>query len=260
MPNQRVKSMRGISQEKEIKRRKKRKKILISIVLITIMIAIFTYLLTSPTFQIKDIEIEGYKQLTQEQIYELSEIKLGDNIFKTLEIVAKVKLKENGYIEDVKIEKIYPDKIKIIVTEREKAYQVLTETGTYINIDEQGYIIDYSKDKQEYILITGMEITEENIPHRLEENDLEKMENILHILDESKEIQANNQIQEIDTKEEYIIHLNNDSLIINFGDATDLKNRMLYVNAILKQEQGNSGTIYVNGNINEGFTPYFSQK
>ena len=28
-------------------------------------------------------------------------------------------------------------------------------------------------------------------------------------------------------------------------------------NAILKQEAGNRGTIYVNGNFNEGFSAYF---
>ena len=41
-------------------------------------------------------------------------------------------------------------------------------------------------------------------------------------------------------------------------DVTDLKNRMYYVSAILKKEAENSGTIYVNGNLNEGFLPYFS--
>jgi len=33
---------------------------------------------------------------------------------------------------------------------------------------------------------------------------------------------------------------------------------MYYVSAILKQEAGNRGTIYVNGNLNEGFSTYFS--
>ena len=28
--------------------------------------------------------------------------------------------------------------------------------------------------------------------------------------------------------------------------------------ALLKQEAGNAGTIYVNGNLNGGFLPYFS--
>ena len=52
--------------------------------------------------------------------------------------------------------------------------------------------------------------------------------------------------------------LENDGIIINLGNATNLKDRMYYVSAILKQESGNRGTIYVNGNLNEGFLPYFS--
>ena len=39
----------------------------------------------------------------------------------------------------------------------------------------------------------------------------------------------------------------------------NLKERMYYVKAILDQEVGHRGTIYVNGNLNEGFTPYFSE-
>ena len=58
--------------------------------------------------------------------------------------------------------------------------------------------------------------------------------------------------------DEYIISLENDGISINFGDATDLKNRIYYVNGILKQEKGNRGVIYVNGNFNEGFSAYFS--
>ena len=42
------------------------------------------------------------------------------------------------------------------------------------------------------------------------------------------------------------------------GNATNLKDRIYYVKALLKQEAGNKGTINVNGNLNEGFLPYFS--
>ena len=48
-----------------------------------------------------------------------------------------------------------------------------------------------------------------------------------------------------------------DEIKINLGDATNLKNRFDYVNALLKQEKDNKGTLYVNGNLNEGFLPYF---
>lgn len=253
-----------ISKQREIeqKKRKKRIKVLKAIILISIITGIVAFLLTSEKFNIKEIEIEGNKKLKQEEIYNISKIELGDNIFSTLSIVAKVRLKENGYIEDVKIKKSYPNKITIEVQERQIQYQILTQSGGYIYIDEQGYIIDYSSESLNVTTITGMNISEENIEKikRLEEVDLEKMEKILHINEEIKKLQLERNVQQIDSKDEYIIHIDNDFMIINLGDATNLSNRMYYVKAILKQEAGNSGTICVNGNINEGFSPYFKEK
>lgn len=262
MANKKINSK--ISKQKEIKQRKRKKRIkTLKIVMVILVIGgILAFLLTSENFSIKEIEIEGNKQLKQEEIYNISQIELGDNIFSTLSIVAKVRLKDNGYIEDVKIKKAYPNKIKIEVQERKIQYQILTESGEYIYIDEQGYTIDCSSENLNVPTITGMDITEENIEKtkRLEEADLEKMEKILHINEEIKKLELEENVRQIDTKEEYIIHIDDDFLIINLGDATNLSNRMYYVKAILKQEAGNSGTIYVNGNINEGFSPYFKAK
>lgn len=262
MANKNYKATSKLNKQKELelKRRKKRKITMIVIILLAIITAICVYLLTAEVFNIQEIEIEGNQQLPKEEIQELSEVKIGDNIFSTLEIVVRVKLKQNGYIKDITLEKSYPNKIKIIVEEREKEYQVLTETGCYVYIDGQGYIIDYSLEKLEIPTITGMEYSEANIQKikRLEEKDLEKMENILHIMQQAEKIEIVNQVQQIDTKGEYILHLNSDSIIINLGDATNLNNRMYYVKAIMQKENGNSGTIYVNGNLNEGFVPYFS--
>lgn len=264
MSNKTVKPKTRINKQKEIEKRIRRKRIIVLaiVILLTLITAICIYLLTSQNFKIQIIEIQGNQQLTNEEIHELSQIKVGDNIFATLEVVAKVRLKENGYIQDIKLKKTYPNKITIEITERQKSYQVLAETGCYIYIDEQGYILDYSLNKLEIKTITGMEITEEKIEEtkRLGENDLEKMEKVLHINHEADKIGIKDQIELIETRNEYIIHLKEDKIIINLGDATNLNDRMFYVKAILKEENGNSGIIYVNGNINEGFIPYFSAK
>ena len=105
-----------------------------------------------------------------------------------------------------------------------------------------------------------MEITENEakLIKRLNEKDLNKMENILQIREQCKSLEIADKITQIQVKNEYIVSLENDGLTINFGDATNLKNRMYYVAGILKQEAGNKGIIYVNGNLNEGFSPYFS--
>lgn len=256
-----VKTSGKINKQREIekKKRKKKKVTLIMILLILFIGGISTYLLTSPSFKIQQISIKGNEQISNQKINQLAEIKKGDNIFSKLGIVMKVKLKQNGYIEDAQIKKVYPNKVEIEIKERQRQFQIKNATEGHIYIDEQGYILEYAVDKLEIPTIIGIDIKHSDVGtiHRLGENDLEKMEDILQIREECRNIGIAEKITQIDVKDEYILSLENDGIIINLGDASNLKNRMYYVNAILKQEAGNRGTIYVNGNFNEGFSAYF---
>lgn len=249
--------------QKEIEEKKRRKrKIFLIIILLLILSSLYCYYLcTAEQFCIKDITIIGNEQLTQEEIYNLSGINLNDNIFLTFKVIAKTKLKQNPYVEDVQIIKTYPNKLKIEIKERKKQFQVLTETGIYIYIDEQGYILDSSTEPLDLIKIVGFNINEENLQNlkRLEEEDLEKMENILHIMEDAQKINIKEKITKIETEDEYILYLENQNITINLGDVTtsNINDKMLYVQAILQAEQEKPGTIFVNGNLNEGFKPYF---
>jgi len=255
MANKKAKKKR-----KNNKQRKKSKSTLIITMLILLIGGISAYLLTSPSFQIQEITVKGNNLLTIPKIIQLAEIERGDNIFSRLGIVAKVRLKQNGYIEDAQINKIYPNKVEIEVKERKRQFQIKLETEGYIYIDEQGYILEYAKDKLGIPTIIGMGIKQSDIEtlHRLDERDLDKMENILQIREQFKTIELVDKITQIQVKDEYIVSLEDDGITINLGDATNLKNRMYYVSAILKQEAGSRGTVYVNGNFNEGFSAYFS--
>lgn len=250
---------------KKTKQRKKAKKkmkksTLILVMLLLVVGGISAYLLISPSYNIQEISVKGNSQLSSQKILQIAEMQRGDNIFSQLGIVMKVKLKQNGYIEDAQINKIYPNKVEIQIKERKKQFQIKLETEGYIYIDEQGYILEHGVDKFEIPTIIGMDIKQADIAtlHRLGERDLNKMENILQIREQCKAIEIADKITQIQVKDEYIVSLENDGMAINLGDCTNLKNRFYYVNAILKQEAGNRGTIYVNGNLNEGFSAYFS--
>lgn len=248
--------------EMEKKKRKRRKATLIFITIILVVGGICAYLLMSPSFNIQEILIKGNKNITNQKILALAEINRGDNIFSKIGIVTKVKLKQNGYIEDAKINKIYPNKIEIEVVERQRQFQIKTENEGYVYIDEQGYILEYGVDKLETPIIVGLDVkqTDVGVKHRLDEKDLNKMENILQIREQCKNIEIAEKITQYNVENEYIVSLENDGITINLGDCTNLKNRMYYVNGILKTEAGNKGTIYVNGNLNEGFSAYFSSQ
>ena len=189
-------------------------------------------------------------------------IKIGNSIFSNINIISKVRIKQNGYIEDAIVTKKMPDTIEINVKERIAEFQIITDNGYYIYIDEQGYIVDYSQESRGLVTIYGMEITEENIEKkkRLENDDLNlRLENILHIKEEMTKIGIYDQILKIQVKNEYILSLDNLNLTINLGNATNLKDKTYYIKSIMERENGKAGTINVNGNLNEGFVPYFTE-
>ena len=97
---------------------------------------------------------------------------------------------------------------------------------------------------------------------RLNDEDLEKLEDVLRIMSSAKENNLDTEVTNIDisNKNEYIIYLEQENKYVHLGDTSNLSNKMLYVVAILEQEKENAGDIFVNGDLNNKFQPYFRQK
>lgn len=47
---------------------------------------------------------------------------------------------------------------------------------------------------------------------------------------------------------------------IYLGDKSNLSNKIIYAKAILNETEGIAGDIYVNGDLNNKFKPYFRKK
>ena len=97
---------------------------------------------------------------------------------------------------------------------------------------------------------------------RLNTEDLQKLEDVIKIIDATNEAELNGKVTSIDItdKNEYSIYLSEDKKEVHLGDANNLSNKMLYVMAILEDEQGKEGEIFVNGDLNNKFNPYFREK
>lgn len=247
---------------KKRKKRKSNKKILKIFSVMIIFVVIIIFGLTAPIFNITSIEVEGNNNISTETIISLSELKKGENIFKFNKQTIN-KIKENAYIDEVEIKRELPSTVKIKVKEREVKYQI-NLINSYAYIDKNGYILENSTIKKEVPTIVGLEITENELIHkkRLENVDLEKLNNISKIMDSAKNINIDNLITEINTEDEndYILYLESKLKKIHIGDATNLTNKMLYVQKILENEEGKSGTAFINGDISSGFKPYFREE
>lgn len=251
-------------QEKKRKRRKKRIQFFLKLILVIGLIlggSIFAF--TSPIFNIKNIEVYHNNQVPSDTIVSLSELKTEENIFQFYNGVVETKIKENPYIEKVKVSRKIPSTVKIEVEERIPAYSV-DYMGTYAYINTQGYILEISEDSKQMPIIQGITTSEEEVipGNRLCNEDLQRLEDVIKIMNSVSENDLNGKVTSIDItkKNEYILYIEQEKKRIHLGDSSNLSNKMLYVLAIIEQEKEKEGDIYVNGDLNNKFQPYFREK
>ncbi len=252
--------------KKQAQMERKRKKIKRIIKLATIFLLIIggvVFTLVSPIFNIKEIQVSNNNQIASDTIISLSQLQIGQNLFRFSKNKVEEEIKTNSYIESVTIKRKIPNKIEISIEERTRSYNVEFLNG-YAYINNQGYILEISEQKLELPVLQGISTEQEQIVEgsRLNTEDLAKLEIVIKIMNISKNYELDKKITSIDisNKNNYTIYMEEEQKTIYLGDDSNLNNKMLYVPTILQENQGKEGTIYINGDINNGFKPIFREK
>lgn len=250
-------------QRQILKKKKRIKRMLKFTALLMIIIAGIIFALVSPIFNIQEIEVSDNEQINTETIISLSQLNLGQNIFKFNKNKVNKNIKTNAYIESVEIKRKLPNKVQIQIEERKQEYNVEFLNG-YAYINNQGYILQISEEKQALPTIQGISTPDEQIVegNRLNSEDLEKLEVIIQIMNICKNYELDSKITNIDisTKDEYTLYLEEEKKTIYLGDKNNLSNKMLYVQVIIEENRGKEGEIFVNGDLNNNFKPRFKEK
>lgn len=265
--NKKVENRNRKINEKEQRRLKKRKKRIKRAVkwtsLMLLIIGSIVFAMTSPIFNIKEIEVINNDIVSKETIISLSRLTIDQNLFRFLKSDVEKSIKENPYIESVKVHRNLPNKIAIEIEERKRNFSLQFLNG-YAYINNQGYILEISEDKQNMPVLQGAETPEENIKpgNRLCNEDLEKLESVIRIITIAKEDELDGKITSIDisNKNEYIIYLDEEQKTVYLGNDNNLNTKMLYVKKIIEDESGKEGTIFVNGDFSNNFRAYFREK
>lgn len=252
--------------KKQRKRNKKLriiKNILKFILFVGLISGAIAFATCSPIFNISEIDVINNNKLSSDTIISLSEISKDENIFKFLSSKAEEKIKQNAYVESVKIKRIIPNKVQIQIEEREPKF-CIPILGQYAYINTQGYILEIAQNELNLPAIYGMSTAEENIVagNRLNEDDLNSLENILKIMSVMKDNELYDKVTNIDisNKNDYSIYMQEEKKTIHLGDTSNLSNKMLYIIAILDKEKDVEGDIYANGDLNKNFKVYFREK
>lgn len=249
-------------QEKIIKKRNRNKRIIKISLLFILFIIVILCAMFSPLFNIKTIEVNGNKIVTKNEIISLSKIQIEENSFKLSKGKIKKQVKENAYIQDVKITRKLPSTILIEVEEREPAY-LLEYASSYVVIDKQGYMLEIKTEKIELPIIQG-EVTETSnfvVGNRLCTEDLERLGVISKIAELAKVNDIYTIITGIDisNKENIKLIFETEEKVAYLGDSTNMNTKILMIKSILEKEEGKPGEIFLNFDLNKK-NPIFRER
>ena len=251
------KNNKKVTKKNEIKTNKKSKimKGILkwTILLIALFMAIIFFLM-SPLFNIVQIQVLGNEKISKETIISLSKIQIGENIFKTSSTKIRKNIKENAYIDEVETKRSLPNIIILNIKERKVTF-MLEYASSYAYINNQGYILEITKEQKEVPIITGYTTPEENIEvgKRLCSEDLERLQKVLQIVESANGNGIANLINRINIqdKQNYTLTMEEGKKTVYLGDASNLSSRIPYLKAILIGEEGIEGEIFVNGDLNK---------
>lgn len=255
---------RMTKKQAQVKRKKKKiKRIIKWTTIFLLIIGGIVFALVSPIFNIKEIQVNNNNQIATETIVSLSQLQVGQNLFRFNKNKVEKEIETNPYIESVDIKRKLPNKVEITVEERNRNYNVEFLNG-YAYINNQGYILEISEQKLDLPVIQGITTEADQIVagNRLNTEDLEKLEVVIQIMNICKSYELEKKVTAINItdKSNYIIYMEEEKKTIYLGDESNLSNKMLYVPTILEENQGKEGTIYVNGDVNNNFKPRFREK
>ena len=117
----------------------------------------------------------------------------------------------------------------------------------YAYINNQGYILELSDVKLEIPTITGYVTENLEAGKRLIEDDLEKLDTVIQIIKTAGEKELDKKITNIDITDEkdFIITMESENKIIHFGNSSNINDKFININAVLKDTVGQKGEIFV---------------
>lgn len=132
---------------------------------------------------------------------------------------------------------------------------MLEYANSFAYINNQGYILEISEEKLNVPIIQGYTTNQEEIKNgsRINNEDLEKLSTVLKIIESANANGIGDLVSKIniENKQNYTLILDSEKKTVYLGDASNLSNRMLYLKAILEQEKGVEGEIFINGDLNK---------
>ena len=123
---------------KKYKRKKRNSKVYTYLLFFIFIIIAFVCFTHSSLFDVQNVYVEGADVVSASEVLELSGIKKGENIFSFKASSAEKNIKTLPMVKNVSVVRIYPNNVKIVITERIAAMAYSVDKVNYA-CDSVGY-------------------------------------------------------------------------------------------------------------------------
>lgn len=199
----------------------------------------------------QNIQVSGTDLYTAEQIQFVGGMADGQNLIRlNTDFIANRLKKSLVYVDDVTVEKHYPDSLSVTITQAKEAADIKTKSG-WCTVSQSGRVLSANPERVNTKLpeVVGYELKSETAGDKAESTDAQKTEILGDLFDRMNSLGMKN-IKKIDITDRTDIKLNYDNRIeIQLGSSVDLDIKLTYIKTVLDKglPESYEGTLRYNG-------------
>ncbi len=184
-------------------------KLTLFLLLITIVGgALYYVVFESRFFLIKEIEIQGLNQLSEQDIIRFSDIDLGDNLYKVRTGQIETMIEQHPYVRESQVKRKGISGIKIVIREREE-YAIIPYMGSFIYLDHEQVVLRVSDGliDENLSIVTGVEFESFRVGEPVQVKNESILESAYDILTAAQEAEMMDHISEIHITDSHDVRL-----------------------------------------------------
>ena len=245
--NKKINSKKKTTNKKQDPKKKIKLKIIKWTMLFVLIVTAIVLFMMSSVFNIKEIVVINNNKVPSQEVINLSTLTTGVNMFKTTNRTIEDGIKTNAYVESVNIKRNINGIVTLDIKERVATY-MLKFANAYVYINNQGYMLEIAETPLELPIITGFSTTNEEIKagNRLNKEDLQKLDDVIKIIETSKNTPLSNIITEVDISDslDYKLTVKSEEKTIRMGAMTNINIKLQMAGKVFEAEKGKTGEIY----------------
>jgi cell division protein FtsQ len=232
----------GRKYKRKARRRRRALKFIRNLLLTVLLVGTLVLLALSSLFDISSISVSGNIHYEESEIIGLTDLVVGNNWFKTngldlksiilfRSVEAEKRIRENcHYVKKATVRLIIPDKVKIVLTEREP-YVISPYDDEFMILDKEGYMLDLRKDISNYNLpmINGLNFDNCQLGQAINAEDRKKFDIYKNVVEEINKLDNDNVYDSSKAMHKYV----------NYIDVTDWDNIGLMLDSRIRVNLGN---------------------